>query len=150
MGHIPKDTKQLKSLWFVYGTCYAASEDVYQSIETRIKQSLEEIDDLSISIDTNELGRVNNIDSLNITYLRIRGMWVIQHPSKVFDELYEQTDEIFSLIAIIPIEKYNSFPEEDRNIIETTTTITVTNEVISDPNNAADTLDIKLLVFKAN
>ena len=66
MGHIPKNTKQLKSLWLVYGTCYAANENVYQSIETRIKQSLEEIDDLSISIDTNELGRVSNIDSLDI------------------------------------------------------------------------------------
>lgn len=148
MGHIPKKTKQLKSLWFVYGTCYAANENVYQSVESRIKQSLEEIDDLDISIDTKELGRVNNIDSLDITYLRIRGMWVIKHPSKVFDDLYEQTDETFSLVAIIPIEKYNNFPQEDRNNIESIDDITITDEEISDPNNAADTLYIKLLVFK--
>ncbi|MEA2100900.1 MAG: NgoPII family restriction endonuclease [Campylobacterota bacterium] len=148
MGHIPKDTKKLKSLWFVYGECYTANEDVYQSIETRLKQSLEQIDDLSISIDTNELGRVTNIDSLDITYLRIRGMWVIKHPSKVFDDLYEQINEQFSLIAIIPIEKYNTFPNEDKKIIENMNNIIITDEVVSDPNNAADTLKIKLLVFK--
>ncbi|WP_324171613.1 NgoPII family restriction endonuclease [Sulfurimonas sp.] len=137
MGHIPKDTKQLKSLWFVYGTCYAANENIYQAIETRIKQSLDQIDDLSI-----------NIDSLDITYLRIRGMWVIKHPSKVFDDLYEQTNEVFNLIAIIPIDKYNSFPIEDRTAIESIETIVTTDEIISDPNNAADTMNIKLLVFR--
>jgi len=148
MGHIPKGTKQLKSLWFVYGTCYTANEEIYQSVETKIKQSLKQTGELSISIDTNELGRVNNIDSLDITYLRIRGMWVIKHPSKVFDDLYEQTDEVFSLIAIIPLSKYNSFQLKDRNLIENMKAVSITNEVISDPNNAANTLDIKLLIFK--
>lgn len=148
MGHIPKDSKQLKSLWFVYGTCYAANEDVYKDVVSEIKIALNTGTNLHVDTEGNELGKVKNIDSLKITYLRVRGMWVIKHPSKVFDDLYEQTNESFSLIGIIPIEKYNSFPTEDRNNIENIDSISISDEEISDPNNAANALKIKLLVFK--
>jgi len=148
MGHIPKKSKNLKSLWFVYGTCYAANQDVYQDVVDEIKTTLKTTNSLQIDTDCNELGRVKNIDSLKITYLRIRGMWVIKHPSKVFDDLYEQTNESFSLIALIPSEKYDTFPREDRDKIETTKSITITDEEISNPNNAAKILKIKLLLFK--
>jgi len=149
MGHIPKKSKNLKSLWFVYGTCYAANEDIYQDVVDEIKTTLKTTSSLQIDTDCKELGKVKNIDSLKITYLRIRGMWVIKHPSKVFDDLYEQTDESFSLIALIPLEKYNTFPKDDRNKIENNQLITITDEEISDPNNAAKILKIKLLLFKA-
>ncbi|WP_457749408.1 NgoPII family restriction endonuclease [Sulfurimonas sp.] len=148
MGHIPKKSKNLKSLWFVYGTCYAADEDVYQDVVNEIKATLKTTNFLQIDTDCKELGKVKNIDSLKITYLRIRGMWVIKHPAKVFDDLYEQTNELFSLIAIIPLEKYNTFPKEDRDHIESIESITITNEEISNPNNAAKILKIKLLLFK--
>lgn len=148
MGHIPKKSKNLKSLWFVYGTCYAANEDIYQDVVNEIKTTLKTTDSLQIDTDCKELGKVKNIDSLKITYLRIRGMWVIKHPSKVFDDLYEQTDESFSLIALIPSEKYDTFPKKDRDIIENIKSITITDEEISNPNNAAKVLKIKLLLFK--
>ncbi len=148
MGHIPKKSKNLKSLWFVYGTCYAANEDIYQDVVNEIKDTLKTTNTLQIDIDCKELGKVKNIDSLKITYLRIRGMWVIKHPSKVFDDLYKQTDEVFSLIAIIPLEKYNTFPKEDRDNIESNKSITITDEEISNPNNAAKILKIKLLIFE--
>lgn len=148
MGHIPKKSKNLKSLWMVYGTCYAANKNVYQDVEKEVKTTLKTTANLDIDINGKELGKIKNIDSLKITYLRIRGMWVIKHPSKVFDDLYEQTTEIFSLIAIIPIDKYNNFPSIDKKVIENMDGITITDEVISDPNNAANPLNIKLLVFK--
>ncbi len=148
MGHIPKKSKTLKSLWFVYGVCYAAKEDVYQDVVDEIKSTLKTTNDLQIDTDCKELGKVKNIDSLKITYLRIRGMWVIKHPSKIFDDLYKQTNESFSLIAVIPVEKYNSFPLEDREKIANIDLITITDEEISDPNNAANALKIKLLLFK--
>ena len=34
--------------------------------------------------ETEELGRINMIDSLGITKLRVRGMWISQNPWKVF------------------------------------------------------------------
>ncbi len=148
MGHIPKESKILKSLWFVYGTCYAAKEEVYKEVELEVKETLKTTDKLDIDINCKELGKVKNIDSLKVTYLRIRGMWVIKHPSKIYDDLYQQTNEIFSLVAIIPIDKYNNFPKEDRDIIESTNSVTITDEKISDPNNAANTINIKLVLFK--
>jgi len=150
MGHIPKGTTQLKSLWFVYGICYAANKNVYQDIETTIKSSFHNIDNININTTGKELGKVKNIDSLNITYLRIRGMWVIKHPSKIFNDLYTQTNELFSMVAIIPQDKYNTFPIEDRRSIEQMETITISNEEISDPNNAANSIAIKLILFKVD
>lgn len=149
IGHIPKKSKTLKSLWFIYGTCYAANEEVYKEVEIEVKDTLKTTVDLDIDVDCKELGKVKNIDSLKITYLRIRGMWVIKHPSKIYDDLYKQTDEAFSLIAIIPTDKYNNFPQEDRKKIENINSIKISNEKISDPNNAAKALDVKLILFRA-
>lgn len=148
MGHIPTKSKQLKSLWFVYGTCYAAKKEVYTDVETEIKLSLANNTALNIDTTGKELGKVRNVDSSDITYLRIRGMWVIKHPSKLFEDLYKQNDETFSMIAIIPLDKYNSFSEADKNMIESRNEIVLTNENISNPNNAAKELAVKLLVFK--
>ncbi len=148
MGHIPKKSKQLKSLWFVYGTCYAGKKEVYTDVETEIKSSLDSNTKLSIDTTGKELGKVRNIDSLDITYLRIRGMWVIKHPSKLFADLYTQTDETFSMVAIIPLDKYNSFPKADRESIESRDEITIRDENISDPNNSAKEMEVKLLLFK--
>jgi len=148
MGHIPKKSKNLKSLWMVYGTCYAANKNIYRDVEKEVKTTLKTTAKLDIDTSGKELGKIKNIDSLKITYLRIRGMWVIKHPSKIFDDLYAQTTEAFSLIAIIPIDKYNNFPSIDKEAIEHMDGITITDEVISDPNNAAKPLNIKLVVFK--
>jgi len=148
MGHIPKKSKQLKSLWFVYGTCYAANKEVYTDVVTEIKSSLTDNTTLDIDTTGKELGKIRNIDSLDITYLRIRGMWVIQHPSKIFEDLYKQKNETFSLVAIIPISKYNNFPDEDKQTIENIPEINISDKIISDPNNAAKELQVKLLVFK--
>jgi len=147
MGHIPKQSKQLKSLWFVYGTCYAGKKEVYTDIEAEIKSSLVQNKILNIDITGKELGKVRGIDSLDITYLRIRGMWVIKHPSKLFEELYKQKDKIFSMVALIPLDKYNSFSKNDKNMIENREEITITNENISDPNNSAKKMEVKLLLF---
>lgn len=35
--------------------------------------------------DTRELGKLNKVDPLGITYLRIRGMWGIENPFQVFN-----------------------------------------------------------------
>ena len=55
-----------------------------------------ELQDVEFS-ETNELGRVNKVDPLGITYLRIRGMWGIENPIKVFNYVApaEQNSEIF-------------------------------------------------------
>ena len=65
--------------------------------------------------ETNELGRVNKVDPLGITDLRIRGMWAIKHPGRVFDYLPETIiDADFKVNALMLTSKYDSFPKADR------------------------------------
>lgn len=144
VGHT-SDTN-LNSLWMVYGSIYAAKHETYQRIKTTISEGIKEIPDVVFS-ETKELGRVNQVDPLGITNLRIRGMWQIENPRKVFNYLHEPTDKEFELICIIPDEKYNSFPESSRTKIEgiTENGFSVENKKVKDPNNPANLLDCNLI-----
>lgn len=141
----------LKSLWFVYGDCYAASSEIYERIRTKISSGLRELADVEFA-ETNELGRVNRVDPLGITYLRIRGMWHIENPNKVFDYVAETNPADFTVNALILKSKYDSFPVEDRQTIES---IKIDNFSIKDvsiksPDNPAKLLDAKLISFRHN
>lgn len=98
---------------------------------------------------TKELGRVKKVDPLNISSLRVRGMWLIQHPKKVFDYIYEYDSQAdFQLIALMNAKKYNSFPDIDREFIENTDLIEVKCVEIQDPNNPAILMSAKLITIK--
>ena len=144
VGHTT-DTS-LKSLWMVYGNLYAAKHETYQRIKTTISDGIKTIPDV-VFAETKELGRVNQVDPLGITNLRIRGMWQIENPRKVFDYLHEPTDKEFELVCIIPNGKYNSFPKESRFKIEAIkeSGFSIENKQIKDPNNPAKLLDCKLI-----
>ena len=104
----------LKSLWFVYGDCYAADKETYTRVKEKISSGINDIEGVEFS-ETKELGRINKVDLLGITYLRVRGMWGIDNPSSVFDHIVKPKNEKgFDFNAIISANKYNSFPEKDR------------------------------------
>jgi hypothetical protein len=141
----------LKSLWFVYGDCYAASSEIYERIRTKISSGLRELADVEFA-ETNELGRVNRVDPLGITYLRIRGMWHIENPNKVFDYVAETNTADFVVNALVLKSKYDSFPVHDRQAIES---IQIDNFSIKDvsiksPDNPAQLLNAKLISFRFN
>jgi hypothetical protein len=141
---------QLKALWFVYGNCYSANAEVYERIRDKISQGVNELQDVEFS-ETNELGRVNQVDPLGITYLRIRGMWGIENPIKVFDYIApaEQNSDFFAN-AILLKEKYLSFPEKDRKNLEKLVgdNFSINDIQIKSPNNPAKLLEAKLLRFR--
>lgn len=139
----------LKSLWFVYGDCYAASKEVYEKIKNTLSAGLRELPEVEFS-ETKELGRVNVVDPLGITYLRIRGMWHIENPYKVFEYIVQPSSKSFSLHALVLKEKYDSFPERDRNALEQ---IDIDGFLIRDvriksPNNPAKMLEAKHFSFQ--
>ncbi|WP_298289133.1 NgoPII family restriction endonuclease [uncultured Lutibacter sp.] len=144
VGHT-SDTN-IKSLWMVYGSSYAAKHETYQRIKTTISDGIKTIPDV-VFADTKELGRVNQVDPLGITNLRIRGMWQIENPRKVFNYLHEPTDKDFELVCIIPVEKYNSFPNESKNKLEGITEkgFSIEDKQIKNPNNPAKLIDCKLI-----
>ena len=140
---------KLKALWFVYGDCYAASKDIYERIKKKISEGVNSLSDVEFS-ETKELGRVNKVDPLGITYLRIRGMWGIKNPLHVFEYITDiERENNLTVNAIMLTEKYKSFPESDRQAIES---ISVDNFTINDievksPNNPARLLNAKLIKF---
>lgn len=144
VGHT-SDTN-IKSLWMVYGSCYAAKHETYQRIKTTISDGIKSIPDVVFS-DTKELGRVNQVDPLGITNLRIRGMWQIENPRKVFNYLHEPTDKEFELVCIIPVDKYNSFPNESKSKLKGVTEkgFSIEDKKIKNPNNPAKLIDCKLI-----
>jgi hypothetical protein len=147
VGHT--DDESVNSLWMVYGNIYAAKHETYQVIKQKITDGINEIPNVELA-ETNELGRVNRVDPLGITNLRIRGMWQIQNPRRVFNYLHIQTDNKFELVAIVPTSKYNSFPNDSKNRIENlgNQNLTINDVKVKDPNNPANLLDAKLIVFK--
>lgn len=146
VGHTTDDS--IKSLWMVYGNIYAAKHETYQIIKQKITDGINEIPNVELA-ETNELGRVNRVDPLGITNLRIRGMWQIQNPRRVFNYLHT-TGETFELVAVVPTNKYNSFPTDSKNKIENlgNPNLSISNVQVKDPNNPANLIDAKLIIFK--
>jgi hypothetical protein len=146
VGHT--DDESVNSLWMVYGNIYAAKHETYQVIKQKITDGINEIPNVELA-ETNELGRVNRVDPLGITNLRIRGMWQIQNPRRVFNYLHTPTDRKFELVAIVPTTKYDSFPIDSKNRIENlgNPNLTINDVKVKDPNNPANLLDAKLILF---
>ena len=130
--------QKLSLLWFVYGDCYAASKEIYERIRTKIATGIMEIAEVEFS-PTKELGRVNKVDPLGVTYLRIRGMWHIEHPQKVYNyfNLRYLPNKTFRFFALMKESKYLSFPIEDREKIENciSSNFQIENIKIKSPNN---------------
>ncbi len=56
-------------------------ESENKKVENNIKGSISLLRDLEVNKTTNELRGIKNVDPLNITYLSVRGMWVIKNPN---------------------------------------------------------------------
>lgn len=144
------EKNKLTSLIFVYGEDYAAENKIYENVKNKIKFGIETINGLEFS-ETNEIGRVNRVDPLGITYFRIRGMWGIENPIKVFDYIYERDNtKQFNFMALINDDKYNSFfnREELENLEKENKYLEIRNVKIKDPNNPAQLRSAKLITFK--
>ena len=140
----------LKSLWLVYGDCFCADKETYERIKTTISRGIITISNVEFT-DTKELGKVKKVDPLGITDLRIRGMWHIDNPNKIFNYIYTYDDtKDFQLICLMKKEKYVSFPSEDKEAIENieNSNVAVQDIRIKNPNNPVRLIDAKLLVFK--
>ncbi len=139
---------EVRTLWFLYGDCYAADRMVYEKTFKSLSSKVHEINHLEFVPDTNEIAGVTKIDPLGITYLRVRGMWEIDTPHEVFGSLTEYSQESnFSAFALLSEKKYESFPSDDRKGIESNPSISIKDVEIKSPNNPAKYLNAKLICF---
>lgn len=151
-----KDTNQrLSSLWLIYGDCYAASKDCYERIKATITQGIQAISNVELS-PTNELARVNKVDPLGITNLRVRGMWDIAHPATLYSHLNLDSNQksfpkSFQMIVLMTASKYNSFPNLDKEYIELLKHqkhIGIRDIEIKSPNNTMQSILAKLFIYE--
>lgn len=144
--------KILKKLYFVYGIDYAASAEIYERIKVTIMDGIETIPGVEFS-ETKELGRVNRIDPLGITHLRIRGMWGIKNPANVFSYIIQSSGNAeFELVAIINTDRYNAFSKKERSLIEelakTKKGLRIDNVEIKTPDNPAALRSAKIISYR--
>lgn len=139
---------ELHNIFFVYGNLYCDAPNVYENVENVIKEGLNSLDSVELA-ETNELGRVNKVDHLEISDLRVRGMWLIRTPFHLYSYLTEEIQNYtFKLVALIPLNKYLAFPnKEEFEDFCYENGVTIANEEIPDPQNPANLLEAKLITY---
>ena len=137
----------IQHLAMVYGEDYCAEEECYLRIKSKIKQGVESIQGVEFS-ETKELGRVNKIDPLGITYMRVRGMWGIENPWSVFKYIYQRDSEkSFNFMALINENKWNSFENKDELVSLQNENLKIIDVKIKDTNNPAKLKNAKLITY---
>lgn len=140
---------KLTDLIFVYGDDYCADNAIYETIKNRIKTGVETIEGVEFT-PTKELGKIKKIDPLGITNLRVRGMWHIENPFKVFSYIYQRDfSHLFNFIAIINDEKWQSLNNKNEliEVAKNNQNIQILNIKIKNPNNPARLKPAKLIQF---
>ncbi len=141
--------RQLRSLCMVYGTEYCASDEIYLGIRDRVKDSV--VNTLGIETEeTRELGHINKVDPLGITYLRVRGMWGIDNPVKVFDYVYTPKDNAeFNFMCIVSDAKWDSLDNKDEliKLSKEHECLNVSDVKVKDPDNPARLKSAKLITY---
>lgn len=145
-----KEGNSLKYLFLIYGIDYAAKNEIYESIKSTVKEGITSLNNFDFK-ETNELGRLNDVDPLGRTYLRIRGMWGIKNPVILFQDLISKDfykSNNHSIVFIVRDEKWNSFDNTDEFVeFASSNNITISNIKIPDPNNRASMKSGKLIVY---
>lgn len=140
----------LNSLCMIYGIDYAADNSTYEKIKEIIVSGVNNIPDVEFA-PTNEIAKVKKVDPLGITDLRVRGMWSIENPFKVFNYIYERDfSKKFNFMCVIRETKYSSF--ENKSLIEKCVGnikgFNITDVKIKNPNNPAHLEKAKLITFQ--
>lgn len=144
-----KDSK-IKRLAMVYGMDYCADESCYLRLKNAIKHGVEELPNIEFA-ESRELGHINRVDPLGITYMRVRGMWGIENPWRAFSYILNtHVSADFSMECIIRNDKWNSFENKDQlvQLANQTPNLSITDVRIKDPNNPARLNEAKLVTFK--
>ncbi len=150
VGSLYSKTNKLRYLYFVYGDCYAANKSFYEKISNTITNGLKEIPDIDF-VPTNELSGIKKVDPLGITNLRIRGMWHIENPYKVFDYLQKQdSNSQFNIFCLMKKEKYETFNTKDRASLKNIDNLKIADVKIKNPDNPVNLIDCKYLEYNAH
>ena len=143
VGRVNPSTKSIVALWIVDGRCLADNESVYGSLMAEAQASM-----LTLGGDTTkEIGRFNSVDSLQRTALRVRPMFALEHPAKIFENIFEaQGDHGFILNVLIPTDSFYEFSDDQRHDLSNPSRGLQVREVpIPDPTDKAKRMNATLI-----
>jgi len=146
IGWIEK--RRMKYLNFIQGSCFLPEQKFYNKKTDDLKKNIYKFLE-SEGLEANRtiaLGKVTNIDPLAITNLRIKAVWRIKNPLKIFSDTfsYDKKQE-FTLIALMLKNKFDSFPKKDIDPIINDKQIEIEDVKIKNPNNPQKKIDAKLI-----
>ena len=103
------NAEYVEAVWLIDGRCIAAESSVYDVLFDKLKATVKELG----GEPGNEIGRLNKVDPLKATSLRVRGMWLLEHPAKVFKDYFvKPQDQFFVLNALISKTKWDEYAKE--------------------------------------
>lgn len=142
------EKRKMKYLNFIQGSCFIPEEEVYNKKIHGLKKNIYnylESEGLEV-INTIGLAKVNKMDPLDITNLRIKCVWSIKNPLRIFSDTfsYDKNND-FTLIVLMYKNKFDSFPKNDIDAIVTDKQIEVKDVKIGNPNNPRKKMDAKLI-----
>jgi hypothetical protein len=117
-----KTKKQIRHLAMVYGSIYCAEKSRYETIDSIVRSKIKELSNIlsksfptvQLDTETNELGKLKNIDTKGYCDLRIRGMYTYASPYVVFNEEFKSRKSIFDLFAVIPDDIFQKFGNKEK------------------------------------
>lgn len=148
VGVVDKNNN-LKHFCMVYGLDYCADDEIYSKIKTTIKDGVESIPGVSFT-ESKELGHINKVDPLGITYMRVRGMWGIENPWKVFNYIYKRDfTKNFTFMCIINETKWSTFENKNQllSLVGKIKDLEITDTKVKNPDNPAQLKNAKLIQF---
>jgi hypothetical protein len=161
IGNISSQETTNNWMWIVQGNIFAANLKTYKDFELEIKSRIEEaiIANLLEPGITNELGRINGVDIRENTDLRIRPMWAITSPMKLFKDIpgiSESNSDGLVIHCLVRKSKWESFMINKS--IETQhfwsnsipLVMTIADVTVPDPDDLNNVLEVKLVRLTLN
>lgn len=155
IGNIQWGRAKNNWLWFIEGGVFAQAAEFYDKIESDLKPAIESAltsNNLAPSA-TNELGRANQIDLLKRTSLRVRGMWIVDNPTRTFSQLpgvKEDPSAHIVVHALMRKSKWEHLLDEMDGPRDgfgnlSAPTLSISDVAVNDPNTANTSLPCTLV-----
>jgi hypothetical protein len=124
----------VEALWLIDGECIADNADTYDMIFNKLALTVSDLG----GEPGNEIGRLNNVDSLRATSLRVRAMWLLEHPARVFQSVFLPPKEgVFVLNCLISADKWDAYSESELNAVMALRSDGLTLERIEIPDSGS-------------
>lgn len=138
----------LKRLWLIYGDCLAADSSYYARTEQILSKLINESSGLTLA-STNEIANIRQIDPLNRSILRIRGMWSLKNPNNAFEDLTSLQSST-QFYVLLRESAYQDLPEADRNRLESIKVSALQNRIINipDPDDSSNQIEARFISYE--